>query len=454
MAVILAVTNGPAGMRWSTIELGRRLVAAGHAVTFAGDPSAHDLAEHHGLGFCPLGSNGVDAFLAEDTTGSLIDRLRRLPERRCEARRSTGIDAFVSVLGSLRPDLVLIDGEMHEHIVATAGAGFSLALLNTFASIWRRPGLPPPHTSIQPGVGWRGSRIGITLAWMAFRLRKRARFLRLRAQRVGCDRISLLRGLASDMGLDLDRETDASQWLIPFTYPRFPVLSLHALEFELPHEPPPGVHYVGPMVLEDRLDRPMAEADRRLLDGVLDRHVPSNPDRVLIFAGFGSFFTAHRRWLRRLVAAIRERPGWELVLALGDRSEPADLGELPAGVHAFARAPQLEILARADAAIVHGGINTIDECVLAGVPMLTSCGGETDMAGNTVRVVHHGIGLAADPERDTTGRILDRLDRLLGDLSIAGNLSRMGALYRAYSEEEVAQRAVDRLLFGGRGPSP
>ncbi|MGB5526120.1 MAG: nucleotide disphospho-sugar-binding domain-containing protein, partial [Gemmatimonadota bacterium] len=144
----------------------------------------------------------------------------------------------------------------------------------------------------------------------------------------------------------------------------------------------------------------------------------------------------------------------ELVLALGDRSEPADLGELPAGVHAFARAPQLEILARADAAIVHGGINTIDECVLAGVPMLTSCGGETDMAGNTVRVVHHGIGLAADPERDTTGRILDRLDRLLGDLSIAGNLSRMGALYRAYSEEEVAQRAVDRLLFGGRGPSP
>ena len=116
--------------------------------------------------------------------------------------------------------------------------------------------------------------------------------------------------------------------------------------------------------------------------------------------------------------------------------------------------PQLEILKHADVAINHGGINTIDECVLAGVPMLVSCGGETDMAGNTARIVHHGIGLAADPERDTTDRILGRLDRLLVDDVFKHNLVRMGRAYRAYAENGVAEGVIDELLAGQRGSHP
>ena len=162
----------------------------------------------------------------------------------------------------LDPDLVLINGEMHEHIIAAAGTGRPIALLNTFVSIWRRPGLPPPHHLVRPGVGWRGSRLGISLLWRELRLRKRLRACSQRIRRLGCDRLSILRRLAREVGFDFRRETDAGQWLIPFTYRRLPVLSLHALEFEFPHRPPSRVHYVGPMVLESRVDRPLPAADR------------------------------------------------------------------------------------------------------------------------------------------------------------------------------------------------
>ena len=441
-------------MRFSTIELCRRLVGAGHSVTFAGDASVRRLAGHHGLGFCALEPSGLEGFQTNDAARHVIDRMRRTAERRRAAREATGVDRYVALLGELRPKLVLVDGEMHEHIVASSAADVPVALLNTFCSIWRRTGSPPPHTSILPGVGWRGSRIGIALAWTAFGFRKRVRILRHRIRRVGCDRISVLRDIARDTGFDFDGEADPSQWLIPFTYPRFPALSLHAFEFEFPHEPAPGVRFVGPMVLEDRLDQPMPEADRRRLDAVLDRRRRSGHEGALLYAGFGSFFTAHRSWLRRLVDAVGLRPDWELVLALGDGSDPAVLGGLPEGVHVFAWAPQLEVLAHADAAVVHGGINTIDECVLAGVPMLVSCGGETDMAGNTARVVYHGIGLAADPEEDGTEQILDRLDRLLDDAVITGNLDRMGRAYRNYAERGEAERVVDDLLADRLGPNP
>ena len=77
----------------------------------------------------------------------------------------------------------------------------------------------------------------------------------------------------------------------------------------------------------------------------------------------------------------------------------ADLGRLPEGAHAFPWVPQLDVLRHADGCVTHGGINTLDECVLNLVPMLVYCGFETDMAGNTGRVVHHGIGLAGDRDR-------------------------------------------------------
>ena len=451
MAGILAVTDGPAGMRFSTIELCRRLAAAGHAVTFAGAASACGVAEHHGLRFRALEPNRLAGFQAEDAAGSIVDRLRRMAERRRNAAAATGVEDFAELLGELGPDLVLIDGEMHEHIVACAGAAVPLALLNTFCSIWRRAGSPPPHTAVRTGVGWRGSQVGIALAWAAFRVRKRAQALRLRAAQLGCDRISVIREVARESGFDVDRESDPSQWLIPFTYPRLPALSLHALEFEFSHERFPGVRFVGPMVLEDRLDPPMPEADRRRLDAVLDRRRRSGPGRVLLYAGFGSFFTAHRGWLRRLVNAVGRRSDWELVLALGQSIDPAELGELPEGVHGFTWAPQLEVLTHADAAIVHGGINTIDECVLAGVPMLVTCGGETDMAGNTARVVHHGLGVAGDPDGDDADRILARIQQLLDDDAFGGNVNRMRLAYRAYADRGVAERAVDELLAGRGG---
>ncbi len=56
----------------------------------------------------------------------------------------------------LNPDLVLINGEMHEHIIAAWAAGVPLALLNSFVSIWRQPGLPPPHASGTSGRRMEG----------------------------------------------------------------------------------------------------------------------------------------------------------------------------------------------------------------------------------------------------------------------------------------------------------
>ncbi|MCG8456187.1 MAG: hypothetical protein MI919_07885 [Holophagales bacterium] len=271
-------------------------------------------------------------------------------------------------------------------------------------------------------------------------------------ERIGCDRQSVLLALAREHGVDLGPEIDAGQWLIPFTYRRLPVLHLHALELEFPHEPPEQVTYVGPMVLRTRKDRPMGAGDRARLSRVLG-HVRENSERRLLYAGFGSAFTAAGDLVERLVRVVAERPEWHLVLSLGGRAATSELGPLPERVHAFPWLPQLRVLRHAHAAITHGGINTIDECVLHGVPMLVYCGGETDMAGNTARVVHHGLGLAGDPRRDRTEDIARRVERLLEEPAFRQRVGEMRRRFLIYRRQRVAEGAVDRLLAMPRGKS-
>jgi zeaxanthin glucosyltransferase len=456
MANLVIVTQGLPSLIYPAVELGRRLAAARHRVTFAGDEHSRDLAAHHDLPFLPLEPSGYDQFLREDGASSLFRRVTQIRARRMQACAAVSVDGIVLALKRVRPDLVLINGEMHEHIIAAVSGGLRVALLNSFVSIWRQPGLPPPHHLARPSVGWKGTGPGMALLWRNLQLRKLRRRWLDRIRFVGCDRVSALRDCARAAGFEAS-EFDDGQWLIPFTYRRLPVLSLHALEFEFPHRPPQHVHYVGPMVLGSRPHPAESATDRVRLEAVLTSHRAAGGGRRLIYAGFGSVLSTDLAFLRRLVGIVLGRPQWDLVLSLSGRIQPATLGPLPDRVHVFPWVPQVDVLAEADVAITHGGISSIDECVTRGVPVLVYCGGETDMAGTTSRVVHHEIGIAGDRHRDTTSTIRVHLDRLLAEPRFRANLGRLQRSYAAYVENRVAERTVEALLAvqppRGRGVS-
>ena len=446
MADILTVTRGLPSLVYPSVELARRLAAAGHRVTFAGDPETAVLAAGHGLDFQALEPDGFPEFARADAALSVRDRFSTLAQRRERGRDALGVGSFAASIRDRRPALVLINGEMHAHIIAAASTGVRVALLNSFASIWRQPGVPPPHHMARPGVGWRGSRIGASLLWSNLALRRWRRRQAALVRQVGCDRVSVLQHLARDAGFDFSGETDRRQWLMPFTYRRIPVLSLHALEFEFSDRPPAHVHYVGPMILRDRPDRPLSEADGQRLDAIIARRRDSPGGRRLVYASFGSTMTADVALLRRLAGIVADRPGWELILSVSGRLPVAALDPLPERVHAFAWVPQMSVLAHTDVAVTHGGINSVDECVMSAVPMLIYCGGETDMAGTTSRVVHHGIGIAGDRRRDGIAEMRAHVDRLIADGGVRDRICRLRQACAAYVETRAAERAVESLL--------
>jgi UDP:flavonoid glycosyltransferase YjiC (YdhE family) len=83
---------------------------------------------------------------------------------------------------------------------------------------------------------------------------------------------------------------------------------------------------------------------------------------------------------------------------------------------------------------------------MSAVPMLIYCGGETDMAGTTSRVVHHGIGIAGDRRRDDVAEMRAHVDRLIADGGVRDRICRLRQACDAYAATKVAERAVESLL--------
>jgi UDP:flavonoid glycosyltransferase YjiC (YdhE family) len=127
-----------------------------------------------------------------------------------------------------------------------------------------------------------------------------------------------------------------------------------------------------------------------------------------------------------------------VILSVGRITAQA-LGTLPAGVSAHARVDQLAVLRRADLFITHGGFNSVQEGLVAGVPLLVFPQMQEQVL-NADRVSELGAGLRL--RRATSARIGAQADLVLGDPRFRAAAQSAGAELRAAADLDGAVNAV------------
>lgn len=449
MGRIALITYGITSYLNAGFALARRLVDRGHHVTFVSSFDCGTAVQAQGFDFVLLSAENAlrqdPEKLALERAGAVRRYLRRSAQLRVGrkllhfARHSRELE---ETLQRLAPDVVLIDEELPEAVVVAAGLGYPTLLLQYFISTRRAPNVPPLHTGLLPGRSWWG-RARVAAAWQRLLLLRRLKYAWAPRYFGGTDRRSLVRVLAARYGFDFDRRVRFDQW-IPLTFPDLTTLHLTALELDFPGSPVDPAHIVGPQVALDRAE-PVDDPAYRALLAALDAGRRDGP-RPLIFASIGTFWLADPAYIRRLIAVFALRPEWDLVLAIGRTTTPDAFAPLPPNVTLVPGVPQIDFLRRTDVMLTHGGIATINECILLGVPLVVYSTGKIDQDGNAARVAYHNLGLRGDMRRESPAHIAAKIERALTDPAIAAAVGRMQAVFHAYRSADRALPIIERVM--------
>jgi MGT family glycosyltransferase len=144
-------------------------------------------------------------------------------------------------------------------------------------------------------------------------------------------------------------------------------------------------------------------------------------------------------FFKNCVTAFKDRQDLDIVMAVCSEEIVKQLGDLPGHIRAYPYVDQKEILKKADVVIFHGGLNTLRDSLVAGVPMII-CPRAFDQEGNAKRVEELGAGIALANNRPET---LWRAVRLMLSVpSYRENAFRIGETLRKSGTVEEAARWI------------
>ncbi|HWS35485.1 MAG TPA: macrolide family glycosyltransferase [Actinoplanes sp.] len=337
-----------------SIEVIRELVARGHRVTYANDPSWRDQIQATGAEF-----RGYHSTLPKgnDWEGDPIDHLTLF------------LDDAIAMLPQLRelfqndrPDIFLYD---------IAGAPARL-----LAEQWSIPSMQLSPTFV---------------AWDGYQQDMAPMMEQMRADPRGAD---YYRRFTEWLTEQKSSTTDSP------TFMAHPDKGLVLI----PREMQPNADRVDPDVFT--FAGPVFGAR----DDQGDWTRPATAENVLLVS-LGSTFTDHPDFYRACVAAFGDLPGWHTVLQIGRHVDRAVLGDVPDSVEVQTWVPQLRILSQADAFLTHGGMGGSVEGLYCGTPMLVAPQA-ADQFGNAEILA--ALGVARQIGTDITA---DELRRVLLELT-------------------------------------
>nr|WP_321250217.1 glycosyltransferase [uncultured Ruegeria sp.] len=427
LAIISSGLTGPLN---GAVQFANEARSIGCDVCLFAPKSSSELISHFDLEHYEIPTPRVDAFaplLSPEQRRALTaeDRLNA-------AINALGVNDFAASIAAFQPDVIFVDCELHAHIIVGLSLGLPIIQFSNMFLSPPGPRAPPLNKRTCPGVGVRGSRIGVSIIWINFLLWKFKKALRLKSKHEGADFLTALLELARRYNVPIARKVRLICWQMPWTY-KIPTVLFLPHSVDLPTHLYPDFEYFGAMVLQDRPEKPY---DNELVC----RFCSARGAEKRIFIGFGTVMKPKFDLLANLWEVASKHPEWRFLFAAGQNWEDGSSCYYPPNVDVVAWVPQHQILKHTHLAIMHGGTGGLIEAVEAATPVLLYPH-VNDQQGSAARAVFHGIGRAGR-HTDTVEKIETDIQELLTDPKYKKNCKAMQA---ACQQEKVDGGLADFL---------
>jgi UDP:flavonoid glycosyltransferase YjiC (YdhE family) len=149
-----------------------------------------------------------------------------------------------------------------------------------------------------------------------------------------------------------------------------------------------------------------------------------------------------------ILAGLRDEP-IDLVVAVGQHRDPAELGPQPPHVRIERHVSHGALLPRCDVVVAHGGFGTIMGCLTSGVPMVV-IPVQGDQPRNARRCADLGAGVVVGPEDRTPEAIQVAVRAVLADPSYRENAALLRDEIAALPGMDRAVELLERLAAAPR----
>jgi len=188
-------------------------------------------------------------------------------------------------------------------------------------------------------------------------------------------------------------------------------------------------HFVGPSILATT--REETHFPWHLLD----------PEQTKIYVSLGTLYNKNIEFYRTVFAAFSDHPA-QFILSVGRLKAIQDLGPVPGNFIIQAHVPQLELLQKVDLFITHGGMNSVNEGLNNGLPLVVVPQQiEQALNGRQVTRQRAGVVLADRPPygRLDAGVLRGAVDHVLEEPTYRINAQRLS---RSFSDAGGYKQAV------------
>jgi MGT family glycosyltransferase len=166
--------------------------------------------------------------------------------------------------------------------------------------------------------------------------------------------------------------------------------------------------------------------------------------RPLVYVSLGTTFHNAPDFYRACFEALGGSP-WQVVLSTGGAE--FDLGAAPANFLVCRFVPQLAVLEQAAVFVTHGGMNSANEALYCGVPLVVvPQRGDQHMVG--ARVAELGAGVAISPRQADTAHLRAAVEAVLCNPAFRERAHALGASMRAAGGYRRAADAIQ--AFAGQ----
>lgn len=426
------------GRLHSTFELVSRLEKEGHTVTYLCSSENAKKIECQGFKYIEIPAinfyfKDPDNQMSSSWLGRFKFHFKNLGKHYSLGKRILYLEEYKSIIEKLNPDRVIVDVELHDLIFAALAVKIPVILCHTWFSDSISTKLPSIRTSIIPGKGFSGSKLGISLSWLKMRLMVYGRLI-INKLTFNNYRREVFRKYAKEIGFA--RNNMMVNTLPPlYSFTKLPILTFALQEMDFPHRAAKNLKYVGPMVYENRVGKNVDVATKSRLIEIFN--TKNALKKKLIYCSVSSFVKGDVSFLKKVVEAVKIKNEWLLILTLGGNIEPELIDEIPENVFLFNWVPQLQVLEHADCSINHAGINSINECLHFSVPMLVYSGKYFDQNGNAARVAYHEMGIRGDKDVDPVETIRANIFRVLNEPVFKEKMIEMNDIYQEYRKRQL-----------------